>query len=111
MTLSGADGETRTEMSRVLHLDGNADADKAFRGLQNAFHGSVAATVQMASGREEIEAGRSEPITFSVANRLFPQSGYPTAAGISRARERILPGAAGVARFSERRSGSDETHQ
>jgi serpin B len=75
MTLTGADGETRTEMARVLHLVGNADADKSFAALQNAFHASAAKTVQIANDSKK-RGGPSEPITFSVANRLFPQSGY-----------------------------------
>ncbi len=75
MTLSGADGETRAEMSRVMHLDKGGDADKTFLALQNVFTASVASTVQTASDGKKF-GGPSEPITFSVANRLFPQTGY-----------------------------------
>ncbi|MGZ5503533.1 MAG: serpin family protein [Chthoniobacterales bacterium] len=75
MTLSGADGETRAEMSRVLHLGAKADADSAFLALQNALSASVAKTLPIANDSKNY-GGPSEPITFSVANRLFPQSGY-----------------------------------
>src|SRR5436190_10951338 len=36
MTLSGADGGTRAEMARVLHLDVAEEVDQSFAALQNS---------------------------------------------------------------------------
>src|SRR5256714_4071267 len=42
MTLAGADGETRTEMGRVLHVDPNADVDQSFATLHKSLEGMAA---------------------------------------------------------------------
>lgn len=73
MTLSGADGETRAEMSRVMHVDGDVDAN--FAALQQALTKSVEVTKALTLLTKR-GGGPTEPIVFSVANRLFPQIGY-----------------------------------
>jgi serpin B len=75
MTLSGADGETRSEMARVLHLDANADVDQSFAALQKSLEEMGEKTAKIAKESKE-NGGPSEPITIAIANRLFPQSGY-----------------------------------
>lgn len=66
MTATGAAGETRAEMRRVLHLSDNEDFAAAFGTLQKRIDESAAKTKD-----EEGEA-----ITLTIANRLFPQRGY-----------------------------------
>lgn len=56
MTYAGAQGETRTQMARVLHL--GADAVPSFSALQKQI-----TTIP-------------ETVTLSLANRLFGQTGY-----------------------------------
>ncbi|MFL6593957.1 MAG: serpin family protein [Chthoniobacterales bacterium] len=73
MTLSGADGETRAEMSRVMHVTG--DVDSSFGALQQALAKSADETKNIAA-QAKSRGGPKEPIIFSVADRLFPQSGY-----------------------------------
>src|SRR6187401_2822146 len=36
MTLDGADGETRREMARVLHLDPNVESDSSYAALHDS---------------------------------------------------------------------------
>ena len=57
MTFVGADGETRTEMARVLHFPNDASVPASFSALQRSLE-------------------PSEPITLNIANRLFAQEGY-----------------------------------
>jgi serpin B len=75
MTLSGADGEARNEMARVLHLDGKRNSDESFAALQKSLGEIPIKTAEIAKGSKE-SGGPTEPITIAVANRLFPQSGY-----------------------------------
>ena len=76
MTFAGADGETRDQMSRVLHLPKNGDAANAsFSSLQRALEEMTRKTAEIATESKE-RGGPSEPITLAIANRLFAQSGY-----------------------------------
>lgn len=75
MALSGADGETRTEMSRVLHIDAGVDADQSFAALQTSLKKMSEETASIAKQSKK-SGGPSEPITITTANRLFPQAGY-----------------------------------
>lgn len=59
MTHAGADGSTRDEMTRVLHLSGNeVETHKAFGALQRDLDMT------------------NDAVTLDVANRLFGQQGY-----------------------------------
>ena len=76
MAYTGAEGRTRDEMRRVLHLPAdNAVVLDGFSGLARDLSG-----LQMASRRQADEArkhgGSQEPIEINVANRLFAQSGF-----------------------------------
>ena len=76
MTFAGADGETKTEMERVLHYPNSGDAIHAsFAALQNSLGDMTKKTAQIAEQSKK-KSGPSEPITLSIANRLFAQSGY-----------------------------------
>src|SRR5216684_1526163 len=49
MTFAGADGETRTEMARVLHFPGDSDAIHAsFNALQRSFEEMAKKTAKIA---------------------------------------------------------------
>ena len=76
MTYAGADGETRTEMARVLHFptnDGGVPA--SFFALQRSLQEMSAKTAELVKQSKKI-GGPSEPITLHIANRLFAQNGY-----------------------------------
>lgn len=75
MTSAGADGATEVEMQRVLHLPGDRTASgAAFLALASQLQAMVAR-----SGKDAAFAAKHDrpftPIQFSVANRIFPQSG------------------------------------
>lgn len=76
MTFAGADGETRTEMTRVLHFptnDGGVPA--SFFALQRSLQEMSAKTAELVKQSKKF-GGPSEPITVQIANRLFAQKGY-----------------------------------
>src|SRR5215471_16934079 len=76
MTFAGADGETKTEMARVLHFPNDGDAIHAsFNSLQQSLNEMAKTTARIAEESKK-RGGPSEPITLSIANRLFAQAGY-----------------------------------
>ena len=76
MTFAGADGDTRTEMARVLHFPGDASAvASSFASLQHSLDEMSTKTVELVKKSKEF-GGPSEPITLTIANRLFAQKGY-----------------------------------
>jgi serpin B len=76
MTFAGADGETRTEMARVLHFPNAGDAiHSSFGSLQHSLEEMSKKTATIAEESKK-NGGPSEPITLAIANRLFAQSGY-----------------------------------
>jgi serpin B len=76
MAFAGAAGETRTEMARVLHYPGQGDAiDLSFASLQHSLEEMSAKTAEIAKKSKDF-GGPSEPITMTIANRLFAQSGH-----------------------------------
>jgi serpin B len=76
MTFAGADGDTRSEMARVLHFPNDGDAIHAsFSALQNSLGEMSKRTAQIAEQAKK-RGGPSEPVTLSIANQLFAQSGY-----------------------------------
>ena len=76
MTYAGAEGETKAEMARVLHFptDGNA-IHASFASLQTSLNEMRQKTAKIAEQSKK-HSGPSEPITLSIANHLFAQSGY-----------------------------------
>src|SRR5256885_1013869 len=76
MTFAGADGETKTEMARVLHFPNDADAIHAsFTALQGSLEEMAKKTKKIAEQSKKM-GGPSEPIKLAIANRLFAQIGY-----------------------------------
>src|SRR5246127_2120634 len=75
MTFAGADGETRSEMARVLHFPNGDDVPASFSGLQNSLEQMSAKTTELVKSSKKF-GGPSEPITLNIANRLFAQKGY-----------------------------------
>src|SRR6267378_7254835 len=74
MTFAGADGDTRTEMARVLHYPNDGDAIHAsFAALQTSLGEMAKKTAQIADQSKK-KSGPSEPITLAIANRLFAQN-------------------------------------
>ena len=76
MTFAGADGKTRTEMARVLHFSENADeTHSSFAALQKSLE-TMAEKTKATIGQSKRSGGPSEPITLTIANRLFAEKGY-----------------------------------
>jgi serpin B len=76
MTFAGADGDTRTEMARVLHFPSDASTVAAsFASLQHSLEEMSVKTAELVKKSKEF-GGPSEPITLSIANKLFAQKGY-----------------------------------
>jgi serine protease inhibitor len=76
MTFAGADGETRSEMARVLHFpsEGSTVAG-SFASLQHSLEEMSEKTAELVKKSREF-GGPSEPITLNIANRLFAQKDY-----------------------------------
>ncbi len=75
MTFAGADGETRSEMARVLHFPNGGDVPGSFSALQQSLEQLSAKTTELGKESKKF-GGPSEPITLNIANRLFAQQGY-----------------------------------
>ncbi len=75
MTFAGTDGETRSEMARVLHFPDDGDVPASFSALQRSLEQMSAKTAELVKESKKF-GGPSEPITLSIANRLFAQKGY-----------------------------------
>ncbi len=75
MALDGAEGQTRREMARVLHLDPTAENNASFAALQGSL-GEIGPETARIAAESKHNGGPSEPITVAIANRLFAQAGY-----------------------------------
>jgi serpin B len=76
MTFAGADGETRTEMAKVMHFPSDAKAVAAsFASLQHSLEEMSVKTAEFVKKSKEF-GGPSEAITLNIANRLFAQKNY-----------------------------------
>jgi serpin B len=75
MTFAGTDGETRSEMARVLHFPNGEDVPASFSTLQQSLEQMSVKTAELAKNSKKF-GGPSEPITLNIANRLFAQKGY-----------------------------------
>ena len=76
LAYAGADGGTRTEMARVLHLtDDNGALQVAFAALRRGMEAAAEASKPIAAARTA--AGqRTDAIEWNAANRLFGQRDY-----------------------------------
>jgi serpin B len=76
MTFAGADGDTRSEMARVLHFPSDASTvAPSFASLQHSLEEMSAKTSELVKKSREF-GGPSEAITLNIANRLFAQKDY-----------------------------------
>src|SRR5579862_90656 len=76
MAYAGADGQTRTEMKRVLHLMGeDEETHRSFAALQQNLDAVVQRSAERAA-RMQTYGRTNDSITLAVANRLFGQQGY-----------------------------------
>lgn len=75
MTFAGADGETRTEMARVLHFPNDGGVSASFSALQRSLEQMSTKTAELVKEAQKF-GGPTEPITLNIANRLFAQKGY-----------------------------------
>jgi serpin B len=75
MTFAGADGATRDEMARVLHLSKGDSVHTSFSALQTQLKQMSDRTAKAVANSGDL-GGPKEPITLSIANRLFAQQGY-----------------------------------
>jgi serpin B len=77
MTYTGADGETRAEMQRVLHYPKDEAAlDGSFEVLANELVAAAAKSVEAVNYAQRLGSWPATPIEFDLANRLFAQRGY-----------------------------------
>ncbi len=76
MAYAGADGVTRTEMAKVLHAPADEMAlHQSFAALRKALEELVRESEERAREMRSYHV-TNDPITLTVANRLFGQSGY-----------------------------------
>lgn len=76
MAYAGADGVTREEMRKVLHFPkDDAEVHRSFAALRKALEDVVQDSATNAA-RMKQGGATNDPITLTVANRLFGQSGY-----------------------------------
>jgi serpin B len=78
-------------MSRVLHFANDDSIHASFAALQKALNEAVERTVETAAKSKKF-GGPSEPITLVMANRLFPQTGYPIRPEFGSAMQRFYGG-------------------
>src|SRR5205807_2334043 len=75
ITFAGAEGETRMEMARILHLTNDSTVPASFAALQHSLEEMSAKTTELVKQSKKF-GGPSEPITLNIANQLFAQKGY-----------------------------------
>jgi serpin B len=76
MTFAGADGETRSEMTRVLHFPSASDEiHTSFSALQRSLKEMAKQTAAVAEQSKK-PSGPSGPSALAIADRLFAQTGY-----------------------------------
>lgn len=77
LAYAGADGDTRTEMARVLRLPADdASLQDGFAGLRRALDQMVENSRRLIAARTVLAGTRLDPIEWSAANRLFGQHDF-----------------------------------
>jgi serpin B len=77
MTYTGADGDTRAEMERVLHYPKDEAAlDGSFEALADELTDTATKSIEWVKNAQKLGSGPTTPIQFDLANRLFAQRGY-----------------------------------
>ncbi len=76
MTYTGADGATKAEMEKVLHLPSDQTAcGAAFEILTNKLETTVGDSLRDVA-RMRVRGGDATPLQLTIANRLIVQEGY-----------------------------------
>lgn len=75
MTYAGADGVTKAEMAKVLHYPAGEGIHDSLPKLSQALAQITKETTAQAAEMKKFH-GSAEPITFTLANRLFGQQAY-----------------------------------
>lgn len=76
LTYTGADGDTRQEMARVLQLPAeDGTVQRGFSALREALARTAEQSKELAE-RNRAFGGKTDPIQWAAANRLFGQEGY-----------------------------------
>jgi len=76
MAYAGADGVTRDEMARVLHYPKDeGELDRSFAELRRMLEREAKESAARSEARKKY-GDTNDPVTLSIANRLFGQSGY-----------------------------------
>ncbi|MFM8360118.1 MAG: serpin family protein, partial [Verrucomicrobiota bacterium] len=77
LAYAGADGATREELRQVLgYPESDADLALGLPALQRALEGLVTNSVDRAAAQRKYGVAM-EPLTLTIAHRLFGQAGYP----------------------------------
>jgi serpin B len=75
MAYAGADGKTREEMKRVLHLPGDDETHRSFAALQRSLDAVVQRSAEIAA-KMKAYGQTNDAITLAAANRLFGERDY-----------------------------------
>ena len=76
MTFAGAEGRTRSEMAHTLHFPANSDEiHSSFSALQKSLE-AMAEKSEALSRQSKGTGAPNDPITLTIANRLFAEKGY-----------------------------------
>jgi serine protease inhibitor len=76
MAFVGAEGDTRMEMARVLHFPNGGNAIPAsFTSVRHSLEQMSTKTAELVKESKRF-GGPGEPITLTIADRLFAQKGY-----------------------------------
>jgi serpin B len=76
LVYAGADGDTRTEMARVLRFGSEDEPIKdAFQALRTSLD-HISQQSKIAAGRQNKAGGHLDAIEWNAANRIFGQQGY-----------------------------------
>lgn len=76
MTYAGAAGATRAEMAKALHFPANEiELHRSFANLRNQLNKAAAQSAKQAQEAKKYGV-TNDPMTLTVANRLFGQTGY-----------------------------------
>src|SRR4051812_30796726 len=77
MAYAGADGATREEMAKVLHYPADEGAlHRSFAELGASLRRDQEQSIASAERMRKYDGTTNDPVTLSVANRLFGQNGY-----------------------------------
>jgi serpin B len=111
MTFAGADGETREQMTHVLHFPKDTDAiHGSFKSLQQSLEEMAQKTAVIAEHSKK-SGGPSEPIALAIANRLFGQTGDDFHDSFQQLVKKFYGGALEPLDFKKKSRSGEDLHQ